>query len=151
MFYDRKSPRLKQFDYATPTVYFITICTHEMVCLFGQPDALNELGYVAKDCLEQIPVHYPCVALEKYVVMPNHVHMLILLTGEHCPVLSRIIGSYKSSVTKQIHQLNPAVEVWQRSFHDHIVRNQKSLERIWKYIDENPYHWNDDKFFVSNL
>ena len=151
MFYDRKSPRLKHFDYATPTMYFVTICTHGMVCLFGQPDALNELGHTVRACIEQIPFHYDCAAVEKYVVMPNHVHMLILLTGENCPALSTIIGSYKSNVSKQIHLINPAVRVWQRSFHDHIVRNENTLERIWKYIDENPYHWNEDKFFANDL
>lgn len=151
MFYDRKSPRLKHFDYATPTMYFVTICTHGMVCLFGQPDALNELGHTVRACIEQIPFHYDCATVEKYVVMPNHVHMLILLTGENCPALSTIIGSYKSNVSKQIHLINPAVHVWQRSFHDHIVRSENTLERIWKYIDENPYHWNEDKFFVNDL
>ena len=151
MFYDRKSPRLKQFDYSFPTMYFVTICTHEMVCLFGQPDHLNKLGHAAEEGIGQIPVHYACVTVEKHVVMPNHVHMLILLSGENCPALSTIIGSYKSSVSKRIHQLNPAVHVWQRSFHDHIVRNEKTLERIWKYIDENPYHWNEDKFFMSEM
>ena len=118
---------------------------------YFDPDALNELGHTVRACIEQIPFHYDCATVEKYVVMPNHVHMLILLTGENCPALSTIIGSYKSNVSKQIHLINPAVRVWQRSFHDHIVRNENTLERIWKYIDENPYHWNEDKFFVNDL
>ena len=151
MFFDRKSPRLKQFDYHYPTLYFVTICTHEKVCLFGQPERLNEMGIAAENCVQQINAHYRCAAVEKYVVMPNHVHMLILLSGEDCPSLSTIIGSYKSQVSKEIHNLNPDLKVWQRSFHDHIVRNEKTMERIWKYIDENPWHWNEDKFFITGL
>ena len=151
MFYDRKSPRLKQFDYCYPALYFVTICTHDKICLFGQPERLNEMGMAAENCIQQINAHYQCASVEKYVVMPNHVHMLILLSGEKCPSLSTIIGSYKSQVSKQIHRIDPDIQVWQRSFHDHIVRNEKTMERIWKYIDENPWHWNEDKFFISGL
>ena len=151
MFYDRKSPRLKQFDYCYPALYFVTICTHDKICLFGQPERLNEMGMAAENCIQQINAHYQCAAVEKYVVMPNHIHMLILLSGEDCPSLSTIIGSYKSQVSKEIHNLNPDIKVWQRSFHDHIVRNEKTMERIWKYIDENPWHWNEDKFFITGL
>ena len=151
VFFDRKSPRMREFDYRFPTMYFVTICTHRMICLFGQPEKLNESGCAARDCIEQLSVHHPYIKVEKYVVMPNHVHMLILLIGENAPVLSTVVGSYKSSVSKQIHKTNPNVIVWQRSFHDHIVRNEKTLERIWKYIDENPFHWNEDKFFQNTL
>ncbi len=85
VFSTRKSPRLKEYDYSMPTAYFVTICTHDKVCLFGQPDHLNGLGEIAESCVCQISSHYPCVTVEKYVVMPNHVHMLLFIDASKVP------------------------------------------------------------------
>ena len=153
VFSTRKSPRLKDFDYSMPMAYFITICTHEKVCLFGSPERLNHLGQIADRCVQQIPVHYQCVTVEKYVVMPNHVHMLLFIDSskippEHAsPNITSIVGKYKAAVSREIHHIDPAIQVWQRSFHDHIPRNQKALEEIWHYIDDNPRKWDLDRFY----
>jgi len=153
VFSTRKSPRLKEFDYSMPTAYFITICTHEKVCLFGQPDRLNQWGQIADRCLQQIPVHYQCVTVEKHVVMPNHVHMLLLIDsskipeGHAFPNVTSVVGKYKAAVSREIHHIDPTIEVWQRSFHDHIPRNEKALEEIWHYIDDNPRKWDLDRFY----
>jgi len=149
MFYSRKSPRMKNFDYSTPTSYFITICTYEKVCLFGRPEELNDFGRIVKDAIESIPLHYACTKIEKYVVMPNHVHMLTLLSGENRPNLSSVVGSFKSNVSQKIHQTAPDLRVWQRSFHDHVIRTEEAWQKIWKYIDENPYHWDEDCYYSS--
>ena len=143
----RKHPRLKQYDYATPNYYFITICTKNKQCIFGSPAKLNRCGKIAEDGILNIEKHFANVKVDKYVVMPNHVHMiLILLPGSAgVPV---IVGQYKSFVTKQIHSIVPDKKVWQTSFHDHVVRDQADYERIWIYIDANPARWKDDCFYI---
>ena len=153
IFSTRKSPRLKEFDYRMPTAYFVTICTHNKVCLFGQPDHLNVFGKIANDAILRIPDHYPCVEVKKHVVMPNHIHILLFMDASKvlqecsCPHISSVVGQYKAAVSREIHRINPAVEVWQRSYHDHIPRNEKALEEIWHYIDDNPRKWDLDCFF----
>ena len=151
MFYDRKSPRLKHFDYATPTVYFVTICTHEKRCIFGQPGHPNEYGRIAQNDIAQLSTHYPFVHVYHAVVMPNHVHMLIglELDQKRTETLSSIISAYKAGVSRKIHLHNPKLTVWQRSFHDHIPRNEKSIEKIWHYIDDNPLKWEMDTFYCD--
>ncbi len=155
IFSTRKSPRLKEFDYSMPTAYFITICTHEKVCLFGEPDCLNPFGKIADHCIHHIPFHYPCVTVEKHVVMPNHVHMLLFIDSSKVsnenafPNLTSVIGKYKAAVSRAIHHIDPAINVWQRSFHDHIPRNEKALDEIWHYIDDNPRKWDLDRFYMK--
>ena len=143
----RKHPRLKQYDYATPNYYFITICTKNKACIFGSPEKLNRCGKIAEDGILNIEKHFVNIKVDKYVVMPNHVHLiLILLPGSAgVPV---IVGQYKSFVTKQIRSIVPDQEVWQTSFHDHVVRDQDDYERIWTYIDANPARWMDDCFYI---
>lgn len=148
----RKLQRMKGFDYSTPTSYFITICTHNKQCLFGQPAALNAYGQIAHDCVLTIPAHFPGLLINHFVVMPNHVHILLTVNwgdvpaGHTFPNLSAIVGSYKSAVSKSIHQITPDTPVWQKSFHDHIPRTEKDFQEIWKYIDENPHNWDSDKY-----
>ena len=99
----RKSPRIPHFDYALPYYYFVTICTHEKQIMFGKPGRLNDFGNIAEQFLQEIPVKYPEVILDKYVVMPNHVHAILILTQNQNEnhSLSRIVGQYKMSVTKK--------------------------------------------------
>ena len=147
----RKSPRLPGYSYATPNYYFITICTHNKACIFGKPDQLNDYGTWAKEYLEKIPVLNPMIKLDKYVVMPNHIHGIFVVTGEQSEdgitSISTTIGQYKMTVTKKIRMREPDKCVWQRSFYDHVIRNQKSYEKIWQYIDDNPKKWEEDCFY----
>ena len=155
IFSTRKSPRLKQFDYSMPTAYFITICTHNKKCLFGKPDQLNHFGEIANMAVFKIPIHYPCVEIKKHVIMPNHVHMLLFIDAEKgknekgFPNVSSIVGKYKAAVSREIHETDPLITVWQRSFYDHIPRNEKALEDIWQYIDDNPHKWDLDTFYTE--
>ena len=144
-FPSRKSPRMKHFDYASPNYYFITICTRDRACLFGRPGALNPLGRVAMEGILKIEDHFPGVTVDKFVIMPNHVHAIVILNGS--ADLSAIIGLYKSYVTKNIRKWIPDLKVWQTSFHDHVIRNQTAYEKIWLYIDSNPNNWGKDCFF----
>lgn len=145
-FPQRKHPRLSYFDYSTPGYYFITICTHEKRCIFGPPSNLNAYGRIAEDAFAEIPKHFPQVKIDKYVVMPNHVHAILILSPG-ATGLSPVVGSYKSSVTKRIHAIDPDIKVWQTSFHDHVIRNQPGYEKIWSYIETNPLKWEDDCFY----
>lgn len=148
----RKLQRLKGYDYSTPTSYFVTICTHNKHCLFGHPSHLNPYGLIARDYLFRLPDHFPGMQIDHAVVMPNHVHILLTIhwgnvpPGAAFPHLSAIVGSYKSAVSKAIHQITPDIPVWQKSFHDHIPRTEKDFQEIWKYIDENPHNWDLDKY-----
>ena len=141
----RKNPRLKNFNYASPNYYFVTICCKEKRCIFGRPDGLSRFGRIAEAAMREINMHFPEVTADKWVIMPNHVHAIIVLPGNSIQ-LSTVIGLYKSSVTKRIHQLKSGMDVWQSSYHDHVIRNQTDYVRIWEYIDTNPVRWLDDCF-----
>ena len=144
----RKSPRLKNYDYSTPNYYFITICCHEMRHLFGKADAPNSWGQIAAQGLEKIEHHFPGVRLDKYVIMPNHLHAILILQGTDTN-LSVAIGQFKSFVSRRIHQSSPECIVWQDRYHDHIIRNQKEYEKIWLYIDSNPANWEKDCHYTE--
>ena len=145
-FPSRKNPRLKQYDYTAHNYYFVTICTWNKSCIFGSCQKLNASGIIAQQKMDEIIVHFPDIKVDKFVVMPNHVHAIFVLNGN--VNLSTVVGQYKSAVTKQIHTIVPSIQVWQASFHDHVIRNQADYERIWVYIDTNPSRWMDDCFYI---
>lgn len=151
IFHNRKSPRIPKYDYSLPNSYFITICTHEKKCIFGKPNMLNVSGKIAEECIIKIAEIYPHAFVENYVVMPNHIHMILRIENEKSektlPSVTQIVGQYKMSVTKKIRRQNYNEQIWQRSFHDHIIRNQRSLEIIWEYINNNPMKWEEDCFY----
>ena len=109
---------------------------------------LNPLGSIVSDMILQIENHYSGVVVDKYVVMPNHVHMIIVIQQENdCKGLDKIVGLFKSGVTREIRKNNPEMKVWQRSFHDHVIRNEAGYLKIWEYIDNNPKKWELDCFY----
>ena len=143
----RKNPRLKDFDYSSHNYYFVTICACNKICLFGSPTKLSPAGNIAADCLQQIESHFPGILVDKWIVMPNHIHAIVSMPGSGT-TLSTVVGQYKAAVTKKIHILHSDICVWQPSFHDHVIRNQTDYERIWAYIDTNPARWMDDCFYT---
>ena len=141
---ERKATRIPHYDYTTPNYYFVTICTHQKVCLFGSVGQLNGFGQIAAETLLEIPKHFPHAVVDKYVVMPNHIHAIIVLKeNSDSPKrsLSVILGQYKSAVTQKIHKSMPGRIIWQKSFHDRIIRNEQAYREAWRYIDENPVRW----------
>lgn len=161
---NRKLPRLHEYDYSTPGAYFITICTHEKSCLFGRilpgvdsVDAYMQyspIGEIARECLLDIASHYDNIKVDKWVIMPNHVHMLIQITERIEPQLTirydipNVIGKYKAAVTRKVGKaLIYSGKLWQSSYYDHIIRNQEDYLQIWQYISGNPSKWLDDCFF----
>ena len=148
----RKSPRIPNYDYGLPNYYFITICTHDKNCYFGDCNRLSKMGQIAEECILRISDFYPDIIIDHYVIMPNHVHAIIYFKKEMASTtLSHVIGQYKMAVTKKIHGINSEIIVWQRSFHDHIIRNQRSYEKIWKYIEDNPRKWEEDCFYTARF
>ena len=141
---NRKPTRIRNYDYATPNYYFVTICTHEKQCLFGSVEQLNGYGQIAQELLLEIPKHYPHASIDKFVIMPNHIHAIIVLqetpqgSGQSLPA---ILAQYKSAVTKKLANFLPGRKIWQKSYYDRIIRNEQMYREVWQYIDENPLRW----------
>ena len=146
----RKSPRIPGYDYSNENYYFITICTHDKQCIFGSVNKQNNFGRIAKNHIIQLSNHYDGVYVDHYVVMPNHVHMIIVLENSGKNDLNQVIGQFKSGVSREIRNMEPAMRVWQRSYYDHVIRNEKSYCEIWEYIEYNPLKWEEDRFYSKD-
>ena len=153
----RKPTRLKGYDYSTSGAYFITICVKDRKQLLAKivGDAvhivpqknLSQIGIICDKHINNINIKYENVTVDKYVIMPNHIHLIIFLHGTmraSSPTnnIETIIRSFKTMVTKEI-----GCSIWQRSYHDHIIRGEKDYQKIWEYIDTNPLKWESDCFY----
>ena len=155
----RKKIRLDGYDYSSSGAYFITICTMDRKpLLWKRSDAdfgLSHCGETVKTAIESIEKHYKYVAVDKYCIMPNHVHILIQIREERSPQSFRfdipnIVGKYKASVTRKVgKELLFHEKLWQSSFFDHIIRNQEDYARIWDYISGNPSRWLEDRLYIE--
>jgi len=151
----RKSPRLKGYDYSQSGAYFVTICTHQRLHLFGiitdQQMQHTPAGDIAVECWYSIPNHYPDVSLDAFIVMPNHIHGILCLDGDKDgfkTVLGRVINGYKGAVTSRLRgHLGEPIVVWQSRYHDAIIRDENSLNHIRAYVENNPLSWSDDSLF----
>ena len=146
----RKSPRIPEYDYSEANFYFITICTDGKKCIFGEAGNLNWLGRIAEENLIKISAINPSIRLDHYVVMPNHIHAILDVGPDNQKNLSNVIGQYKMSVTKLARKKVTGFRVWQRSYHDHVIRNQVGYEKIWAYIENNPLKWEADCFYRND-
>ena len=150
----RKASRMQDYDYSNDGAYFVTICVKGRHALLGKVVGntvlLSSLGEIAESAIQSIATAYDTVTVDRYVIMPNHVHLLLLLRREFSgckpPTVSRIIQQWKGVITKQA-----GFAFWQRSFYDHIIKDSRSYQRIVKYIDENPLRWKEDRFFISDV
>lgn len=159
----RRSIRLVGHDYSKVGSYFLTICTHDRECLFG--DVLdgemraNALGVKVQECWEDLPHHYESVVLDAFMIMPNHVHGIVILvefvgaglnSSPKLPArpqpLSEITRAFKTFSSRRINELrhSPGMPVWQRNYYEHVIRNQAEMDRIREYIIHNPGHWEED-------
>lgn len=142
----RKPNRLQSFDYSAPGVYFVTFCTKGKAKLFWNTnkfqDELSLAGSLVKQCILEIPTHYPCVQVESYAVMPNHVHLLLNIVEGNTASLSTIIGQLKQRVSRLL-----GFNTWQKSFYDHVVRDESDFQRVWTYTTYNHLKWDKDCFF----
>ena len=145
----RKPIRLTDYDYAACGAYFITACTANRQRLFWsglQPESaepqnlpLSTVGKIAELGIRQIPLHYNGVTVDQYCIMPDHIHLILRLETElngriiSAPTVSTVIGSMKRWVTRQA-----GSPIWQKSFYDHAIRNQRDYDEVWHYIENNP-------------
>ena len=163
----RKHIRLPGYDYSQNGAYFVTICTRHRQHLFpfmnvgaapcGRPNPACE---IAEKWMEKLSDRFPGVRVDKYAILPNHVHMLIglqsddLAGGQMGPPLQEIIAWYKTMTTNEyIRAVKtgdlPAFQekIWQRGYYEHVVRNEQDYLDIWQYIDQNPARWAEDEYY----
>jgi putative transposase len=152
-FNHRQSIRLNGYDYSTSGAYFITICTHEREYLFG--DIVNEMmefnifGNIARWHWQQLTQHHPNIIMDESILMPNHLHGIIVLESstDFKKSISGIIRGFKTFSAKAINKERGlcGIPVWQRNYFDRIIRNELELDRVRQYIINNPQDWDADK------
>ncbi len=175
----RRNTRLRGYNYSQLGSYFVTICVQHHQCIYGPiidgKMQLNELGRIAIEWWNKIQQHYSSVKTDDYVIMPNHLHGIITLKPvgarsprpnntspsvgarsprpKDPPSLGKIVAYFKYQSTKHINQKHntPGTRIWQRNYHDHIIRDDNDLQRLRQYIQNNPMKWELDKFHPDNI
>jgi REP element-mobilizing transposase RayT len=153
-----RTGRLREYNYATPGAYFVTICTHRRLPLFGTIDEgilhHSPAGVMAYEQWEALPGRFSGLELDAFIVMPNHVHGVLWLQ-ENTVSLTRIVGAFKSLVVHYYAERVKAGEwppypgmVWQRSFYEHVIRGERALEEIREYIVHNAKKWESDPEYI---
>ena len=162
----RKRNRLKGYDYSQNGIYFLTVCTKDNKCVLGRivgdgdPDVpqmvLSEYGKITEKYIQSVKQTYNHITVMNYVIMPNHIHLIVMLysdnnifrksqadnpANDYIPVM---ISAFKKLTNKEI-----GFNIWQRSYHDHIIRNETSFQNIWDYIEANPARWKKDCFYCD--
>ena len=145
----RKQIRIEDYDYSAPGAYFVTICTKNRAQILWetvgadiirpQDVSLSVVGKIVEQGVLQISNHYDHIAVDKFCIMPNHVHLILVIQNNEdgrmisAPTVSTVVGSMKRWVSKQIGR-----SIWQKSFYEHGIRNQQDYDEIWEYIENNP-------------
>ena len=156
----RKPNRLSNFDYSRAGAYFLTICTKDRQCILSQIDAeatcdslnpviVTEAGRAVERELERIGEIYGSILVDCYVIMPNHIHFILVIQDEACrqgtsPTISRVVQQLKGTVTKKIGRA-----IWQKGFYDHVIRDEQDYLVRRKYIEENPVKWAIDEYHAK--
>lgn len=165
----RKPLRIPHYDYNTPGAYFLTFCTHNRTpflshvvgAIHESPESqLTDLGKIVDATIQNIPTHLN-VTIDRYVIMPNHVHMIAIITEENAlreihksplqgrSIMSKLIGYIQMNSSKKIRQRCGEIAVWQRGYHDHVIRNQEDYVALADYIQTNPLRWELDRLYKS--
>ena len=165
---NRKTTRLQGYDYNKTGAFFLTVCTENRRCVlskivgtgvldgpftngFAKPHIeLLPYGKIADKYIKQLDAFYDDISVRSYVIMPNHIHILLSINrlaagASPCPTLSDVICAFKSLTTR----ICRAGEIFQASFYDHIVRDNNDYLAVWQYIDNNPHKWELDKYYQS--
>ena len=163
---ERKPLRLKNFDYSTTGAYFITVCTENRRMILsnivgddvlGVPKNVELLPYgtVADKYLNQLNDFYDSITIDQYVIMPNHIHILLLVPSNGSPrtstptrqtsAVSHFVSTFKRFCNKEYGR-----NIWQRGFYDHVIRDRRDYEEIKKYIYENPIRWYYDELYCEH-
>ncbi|MBQ4574013.1 MAG: hypothetical protein IJA85_02350 [Clostridia bacterium] len=162
----RKHLRLDNYDYSSAGAYFVTICTQNRQCVLSRivgrglaPAETTEIehtsfGEIAEKQLFLLEDRYPYLAVDKYVIMPNHIHAIMILSGKAAgasprPTIMDIVCAYKSLTTRECKKNGYNEKLFQTSFHEHIIRGREDYEEITKYIYENPIRWYYDELYTE--
>ena len=168
----RKNIRLKTWDYQSASCYHVTFCVQGMSCILGSitaktagiPEldprgesptsdvrtALSDQGACIHDAIVQADSDYEGFSVKKFVVMPNHVHVLVAVeTHGTNATLGRFVGYIKTRATRAAKLKGVAPVSWQRGYYEHIIRDENDYALTWRYIDENPAKWIEDEYFVE--
>ncbi len=151
----RKQIRLPEYDFRTVNAYFVTICTKDRKNLFWenvgasiarpQDVRLSAYGEIVDKAISEIGNRYPAVSVDKYVIMPNHIHLLLQIHSDEdgrpmvAPTLSTVVQQMKGAVSKQV-----GFPLWQKGFYDHVVRGDRDYQDVWTYIEGNPMNYLED-------
>ena len=157
---NRKLTRLHDYDYSSAGAYFITICTKDRKCLFWEdvgaiidrPNGthLSPMGKITAQCVQDIEEHYPAIHVDHYVIMPNHIHLLLQIQTDTdgrsmiAPTISTVVRLFKGAVSHKIGK-----PIWQKGFYDHVIRGDADYQKIWTYIENNPAKWLEDRFYTQ--
>lgn len=159
---NRQSIRLKNHDYSQEGVYHITVCTQNKLCLFGKnidgEMQLNDVGKMIEQQWINISNRFSNVELDEYIIMPNHIHGIVMVNPyteragtRPAPTIAMIVGTFKSYSmneyilgVKNLHWPTFDKKIWQRNFHEQIIRNLVALDNIREYIKQNPMNWKKD-------
>ena len=167
----RQSMRLMEYDYSQAGAYFVTICVREGEPLFGEivngVVQLSDFGRVVMECWKAVPEHFQDVELDEFVVMPNHVHGIIVISAvgtihelslQNDPrsrrrmLLPKVVGYLKMNTAKRINEIRetPGTPVWQRNYYEHIIRHDDEMKQLRNYIANNPIGWESDKYHPTH-
>ncbi len=153
----RRSIRLKNYDYSQPGAYFVTICTEGRRCCFGQiiegEMHLSDVGQNVQRLWSTIPERFSNVELDHYIIMPNHMHSIIILNPDqgamNCtPTLGLVLRRFKALTTRFLRTTGESQFEWQRNYHERIIRSESHLNLTRQYIIDNPTKWAEDELFV---
>ncbi len=162
----RKHPRLDHFDYSTAGAYFVTICTQNKRCVLsrivgrkpGPAEAdgteYTAYGRIAEEQFLSLEDRYPCLSVDRYVIMPNHIHVIMVLEGDTAgagprPTITDVVCAYKSLTTRECKKAGLTEKLFQTSFYEHVIRSRDDYEETVKYIHENPARWFNDELFAE--
>ena len=157
---NRKRIRLPNYDYSSPGAYFITICTQDRNCILSsiavgaaisRPTEvrLTRYGEIVDLAIRNISSIYPSISVDHYVIMPNHVHLILQIHSVEggrmisAPTVSTVVGQMKRWASRQA-----GAALWQKSYHEHVIRNENDYREIWEYIDTNPAKWAEDRYYA---
>jgi putative transposase len=160
--HQRRSVRLCEYDYSQAGAYFVTICTHkrelQLGDIVGHSMVLSRFGLIVAECWAWLASQYPHVELDEMVIMPNHLHGILILSNEDvsrrggsrtAPTkpLGRLVGAFKTVSTKRINLMrrSPGARFWQRGYYEHVIRHEEDLYRVREYIAANPGRWAEDE------
>ena len=180
---ERKQPRLPEYDYSAPGANFVTICTQDRRCILsdisvgtGVPDGprksgdapslpvgagvldgpqvhLTEIGQTVDETIRGIDEQYDYLSVDKYVIMPNHIHLLITISEggpSRTPAPTNAVIPRLVSTLKRFSNRRSGEQLWQRSYYEHVIRNEADYREVWAYIDGNPGKWTEDDYFADS-